>query len=526
MKKYLAYCRVSTKAQADKDNSLPAQKRIIGEYADRKGFEVVKWYSEAKSGFKGNREEFNNLLEHLESPDIEGVVFHKLDRSSRNVGDFALLDQMVTQHKKKMLVIEGEFDTSRAAGRLAFRNFCNMAVWYSENLSEEVTTKMEELLFKGYYPAPSPLGYRIGKKGIDDDPKKKYPDKAIAPFVKECFTLFSTGNYSLNTLSEYMRTKGMVNSAGGRVRANSFQRMLRNPFYHGLVRWKRRSTQQFHFYEGNHKPLISKKLFDNVQEILDGRGQKITTKHCYTYSKMIRCECGHYLISENHKGIIYLACHNKECDFTSIREDRLEDQIVAHLAKYELADEFLEYSKEAIKRLSSNMRVDNTDRRKTVDLELGKLDKQLEKLNRAVLDGFFDPEEGIEQKNKIIKRRQSLRGEAADFEDSGEDALWKLTTEVIGVFNYLPYQYKDLNPVIKIKLINLLFLNRCLKGQKLQVEAIPAFEKLRTANYLLQGKKLLLNHWHKGQKPLKKALPLAEERLKSSICLNGGHART
>ncbi len=65
MKKYLAYCRVSTKAQADKDNSLPAQKRIIGEYADRKGFEVVKWYSEAKSGFKGNREEFNNLLETL-----------------------------------------------------------------------------------------------------------------------------------------------------------------------------------------------------------------------------------------------------------------------------------------------------------------------------------------------------------------------------------------------------------------------------------------------------------------------------
>ena len=525
MKKYLAYSRVSTKAQADMDNSLPAQKRIIGEYADRKGLEIVKWYSEAKSGYKGNREEFNLMLEHLMTPDIEGVIFHKLDRSSRNVGDFALLDKMVTQNRKKMIVIEGEFDTSRAAGRLAFRNFCNMAVWYSENLSEEVTTKMEELLLKGYYPAPSPIGYRIGKKGVDDDPKKKYPDENMAQFVKESFQLFSTGNYSINSLCEYMRDKGMKNTTGGQVRPSAFHKLLRNPFYHGLISWKRRSNNKVYLYEGNHEPLITKALFDKIQEILDGRGQKITSRHCYTYSKMIRCECGHYLISEEHKGSIYLACHNKECKFTSIREDRLEDQIITHLSKYELADEFLAYSKEAIARLSSTMRVDNKDRRKIVDLELGRLDKQLEKLNRAVLDGFFDPEEGIEQKNKIIERRQILREELGNSEDSSENALWKLTTEVIGIFNYLPHQYKDLNPVTKIKLISLLFLNRELKGQKLLVEAIPTFEKLKTANYLLQGRKLLLNRELKGQKPLEKALPRMEKELISANCLNGGRYR-
>lgn len=110
----------------------------------------------------------------------------------------------------------------------------------------------------------------------------------------------------------------------------------------------------------------------------------------------------------------------------------------------------------------------------------------------------------------------------ADFEDSSEDALWKLTTEVIGVFNHLPYKYKDLNPVIKIKLINLLFLNRELKGQKLHVQAIPTFEKLRNANYLLQGRKLLLNREQQGQKPLEKALPIMEKELVSANCPNGG----
>jgi site-specific DNA recombinase len=526
MTNYLAYCRVSTKEQADKDNSLPAQKRIIQEYADRKNLKIVKWYSEAKSGYKGNREEFNKMLEHLKDPEIEGVIFHKLDRSSRNVGDFALLDKMVTQSKKKMIIIEGEFDTSRAAGRLAFRNFCNMAVWYSENLSEEVTTKMEELLLKGYYPAPAPIGYRPGKKGVDDDPKKKYLDEVAAPFVKESFNLFATGNYSINSLCEYMNGKGMINTAGGQVRPSAFHKLLRNTFYYGLISWGRKTNKKIRVYEGNHQPLISKKLFEKVQDILDGRTQKNTTKHCYTYAKMIRCECGHYLISEKHKNNIYLACQNKECKFTSIREDRLEDQIIAHLSKYELAEEFLAYSKEAITRLSSNMRVDNKDKRNSLNLELGKLDKQLEKLNRAVLEGFFDTEEGIEQKNKIIERKQTLRAELANFEDSSEHALWKLTADVINVFNYLPYQYKDLNPVIKIKLINLLFLNRELKGQKLYVKAIPAFEKMKNTNYLIQGRKLLLNQEPKGQRPLEKALPKMEKGLISSNYPHGGHGRT
>lgn len=194
MKKYLAYCRVSTKAQADMDNSLPTQKRIIGEYAQRKEFEVVEWYSEAKSGFKGKRTEFHRMLEHLKDPEIEGVIFHKLDRSSRNVADFSLLDRLITKEGKKIAVIEGEFDTSRSAGRLAFRNFCNMAVWYSENLSEEVSTKMIEVLRRGYFPSQTPIGYRTGIKGQDDDPKKKYPDPILAPFVKEAYKMFAAGD--------------------------------------------------------------------------------------------------------------------------------------------------------------------------------------------------------------------------------------------------------------------------------------------------------------------------------------------
>ena len=522
-KKYLAYCRVSTKAQADRDNSLPTQKRIIEEYALKKEYEIVEWYSEAKSGFKGNRQEFKKMLEHLKNPEVEGVIFHKLDRSARNVADFALLDQMVTINKKKMVIIEGEFDTGRAAGRLAFRNFCNMAVWYSENLSEEVSTKMEEVLMKGYFPAPAPIGYRIGIKGVDEDHKMKYQDPKVAPFVKEAFELFSTGNYSIISLCDYMRKKGMTNTAGNRIRNSSFHKMLRNPFYHGLVTWKKKGQKNPSIYEGSHKPIISKKLFDKVQDILDGRSQQNKTKHDYAYSKMIKCECGWYLVSGTHKGKVYLECHNRDCKFSSIREDRLEDQIIAHLSQCELADEFIEYSKEAIHRLSSKIRDDNADKRKGLNMKLGKLDQELEKLNKAVLDGFFTTEEGLERKNNIVEARHALRMEIAKSEDGKEDALWNLTAEVIKIFNFLPYRYRELNPITKRKLLNILFLNRELQGQKLLIQAVPVFEKLQSANYLIRGQKLLLNRVQQAKKPLKLALPKAGVELDTASVQNGGH---
>ncbi len=525
MKKYLAYCRVSTKAQADKDNSLPVQKRIITEYAKKKGFEIVELYSEAKSGFKGKRTEFHKMLERLQDPSIEGVLFHKLDRSSRNVGDFSLLDKLITKEGKKMAVIEGEFDTSRSAGRLAFRNFCNMCVWYSENLSEEVTSKMAEVLRKGYYPTHAPIGYRIGVKGQDDDPKKKYLDPVLSPFVKEAFRAFSSGNYSVRTLCEYMRGRGMTNSKGNMLRKGIFERMLRNPFYHGLIAWGKETNKKVVYYEGNHEPLITKKLFDQVQAVLDGRTHKNKTKHNYTYSKLVKCGCGNYLISGIHKGQVYLECHNRECEFTSIREDQLEDQIIVNLSRFRLENEFLEYAKLAIKDMSGNIREDNKAKRKALNMKLTALDGRLQKLNNAVIEGFFDPQEGIEQKNKLVEEKHILVQEMAEAEETRENELWDLTQKIVQGINILPYLFKTFNPVIKRRTLNFLFLNCQLNGKKLRTQAVPEFENLSLANSRLRGEKLGLNYQPSAEKSLNQAFPRIEKAHLSGDLHNGGRGR-
>ncbi len=525
MKKYLAYCRVSTKAQADRDNSLPTQKRIIKEYAERKGFEIVKWYSEAKSGFKGKRTEFRSMLEHLKDPLIEGVVFHKLDRSSRNVGDFSLLDKLMTREKKQIIVIEGEFDTNRAAGRLAFRNFCNMCVWYSENLSEEVTTKMEEVLMRGYFPTNAPIGYREGIKGQDDDFKRKYHDLALAPFVKESFEVFSTANYSIRSLCEYMRQKGMTNKNGGQLRKGVFERMLRDTFYYGLMGWGKRKGK-VRYYEGNHEPLIDKRLFDKVQDILDGRTQKNKTRRDFTYSKMVKCECENYLISGMHKDHIYLECKNKDCKFTSIREDRFEDQIILQLGKYETGDSLYLYYEKAVGKLRKKVREDSKEKRQALNINLNRLDKKLDNLHEAVLSGVFSPDEAVEQKNKIIEERHTLRTELTNIENKMENALWDTTLQFIELFNFVPYRFKELNPLLKKKFLNLIFENLQLHGKKLHTQAIPAIERIKNTNNFIQGEKLRLNHPQHAEKPLKEAVSSFRDEQKCSNLQTGRGERT
>lgn len=200
----------------------------------------------------------------------------------------------------------------------------------------------------------------------------------------------------------------MTNKKNGLLRKGVFERMLRETFYHGLMSWGRKRGK-LRLYEGNHEPLIDKRLFDKVQDILDGRTQRNKTSRDFTYSKMIKCECGHFLISSMHKGHVYLSCMNKECQTTSIREDSLEDQIVFHLGKYETEKEMYFYYEKAVEKLRLKVREDTKEKRQALTIKVTHLDKKLDKLHEAVLSGLFDADEAVEQKNKIIAERHTMR---------------------------------------------------------------------------------------------------------------------
>ena len=524
-KKYLAYCRVSTHKQAKKENSIPIQRKAIKEYATRNNLQIAQWYQEASSAFKGKRKEFFRMMLHLEEKDITGVIFHRIDRSTRNIRDRGLLMD-IAETGKEIITVDGGFDLSEVEGQFMF-DVTGAVNRHSSNLRRNIKTTFQKILKEGYYPTQTPIGYRPGLKSKGENPKKKYPDETLAPFVKESFTNFATGNYSIRSLCNFMQQKGMTNKNGSQLRKNVFERLLNDTFYHGLISWGKRQGQ-IKYYEGNHQPLISKQLFDKVQNILKDRTQKQKTKHDFTYAKMIKCECGNYLISSIHKNHIYLECQSKNCNFTSIRQDRLEDQIIIHLAKYEISTELKPYYLEALNRLRQNIRTDNKAKRQALNLQLARLEKKLNNLHEAILDGVFVAEEALKEKNAIIAQRHIIRTELAKIEDQREESLWETTREVLELFELLPYRYKEINPFYKRDLLNFLFLNRQLKGSKLLIKAIPVFENLKISQHYLIAQKAFLNRQPQGLKPLTKAESANPKTEKSAVLLNGrdGGTRT
>lgn len=85
---WVSYLRVSTPEQADRELSLPAQRRAVEEYAVRQDRAMSREYGEEGcSGTHMNRKAFREMLEDIFRPgsDVGTIVVHHTSRFTRNV---------------------------------------------------------------------------------------------------------------------------------------------------------------------------------------------------------------------------------------------------------------------------------------------------------------------------------------------------------------------------------------------------------------------------------------------------------
>lgn len=120
------------------------------------------------------------------------------------------------------------------------------------------------------------------------------PQTESAKLVVHAFELFVSGSYSITSLTKTMQKKGMLSLEQKPISRSAISRMFRKPIYYGDFKW----NSEMH--KGEHIPLISKQLFDTVQQLLDLRKVKGTRDR--THNFMLRghvfCTCGTRLIGE------------------------------------------------------------------------------------------------------------------------------------------------------------------------------------------------------------------------------------
>lgn len=398
-KHYFSYIRVSTLRQGQTGTSLSEQQAAIERHANRFGLNIVKAFEEKETAAKQGRPIFLEMLKALRHGKADGVLIHKIDRSARNLKDWADLGSLIDSGIDVHFVNES-LDLNSRGGRLSADIQAVVAADYIRNLREETKKGIYGRLKQGLFPFRAVTGYLDAGRG-----QSKQLDPIQAPLVRQAFELYATGEWGLNALVEEMHKRGLRNRNGKKVTRNGLTTIFRNPFYIGLISVK--ITNEM--FVGQHPPLIPKTLFDNVQEVLSGKNVKKKKRHFFIFRRHILCDsCGNKRIAELQKGNVYYRCQTKNCSETTIREDCVERQLLNVFEKFKFNEIENRYLRLEIKKQDAEETNSGADRRKQILFQLDNIKERLSKYADAFVDEMLDRETYLEKKSKLIMEQREL----------------------------------------------------------------------------------------------------------------------
>lgn len=208
MQKAVIYARVSSKEQDAEDFSIPAQLKVLNEYAISMGFLVVNEFKDNETAKQTGRTNFNEMIKYLKAnKDVNIVLVEKTDRLYRNFkGYLTIGDLGLDIHFVKENVIFGK--DARSQEKFLQEIRLVMAKNYVDNLSEEIKKGLMEKVEQGYLPSKPPIGYkRVNNKLVKIDP-------TTAPFVLRAFNLYAQGDNSLEAVCQQGNTIVLLGSSG------------------------------------------------------------------------------------------------------------------------------------------------------------------------------------------------------------------------------------------------------------------------------------------------------------------------
>jgi site-specific DNA recombinase len=139
------YLRVSSKDQEKDGFSIPAQARLLREYAARMGFTIVHEFEDIETAKRSGRTHFNEMIAYLRQHHARcrTILVENTDRLYRNTKDWVTLDELdVEIHFVKENSIISQ--NSRSSEKLIHGMKVLFAKNTIDNLSEETKKGMLE----------------------------------------------------------------------------------------------------------------------------------------------------------------------------------------------------------------------------------------------------------------------------------------------------------------------------------------------------------------------------------------------
>jgi len=302
MQKYFLYIRKSTDEDDRQILSLEAQETELRELAEKEHLTIVDTFRESQTAKEPGRPVFNDMLDRIEKNEADGILAWHPDRLARNSVDGGKIIFLIDSEKIKFLKFPTFWFESTPQGKFMLNIAFGQSKYFVDNLSENTKRGLRQKLRRGEMPGPAPLGYLNDLKThtIVKDPER-------FRLVKKIFALYSTGNYSLKDLRNKIFDIGLLSKKDKMISISVLQNILQNPFYYGAFKYNNE------LHQGNHEPMITKKLFEKCQDVLSDRSRPNKRKiKEFAFRGLLFCgECGCAITSETQKGHNYYRCTKK-----------------------------------------------------------------------------------------------------------------------------------------------------------------------------------------------------------------------
>jgi DNA invertase Pin-like site-specific DNA recombinase len=133
--------------------------------------------------------------------------------------------------------------------------------YYSEKQSQAMKKALQSKRNQGYYLGNPPLGYirsKLNNKMIIPHSENKY-------LILDIFERYADGEFTLSGIADELNCSGVMTKHNKMFTHNSIYGILKNKVYIGVISSPRKAYPDI---IGKHSAIISKELFNKVQNIL------------------------------------------------------------------------------------------------------------------------------------------------------------------------------------------------------------------------------------------------------------------
>ena len=421
--KYIIYARRSTEDDERQQMSIPSQLEETKKFAESNGLTIIDTLLESKTAKKPGRKIFNQLLSFIESGKANGIIAWHPDRLARNAVDAGAIMHLVDTGKLLDLKFPSFWFEDTPQGKFMLSMAFSQSKYYVDSLAENTKRGLRAKVKRGEMPGRAPWGYRndaLAKK------IKVHPKKSQA--VIDLFNLYLKGGMTFDQGAKFLANRGILSRTNKLLNKDRIKSLLTNPFYYGYFKYKGE------LHKGVHKPLISKKLFDQVQEVVGNRCFKKSKQALdLPFTGLIKCgSCGmmitaeqqtkHYKTTGRVAKYVYYRCTKKHktkvCHNVPINQDQLLPQIDRIIQELALPKGWKDKFLDRLAMEEKQVAEDTDLLTQPIKQKLEDLKPKQDRILNAFVDGVIPQEIYLSQKNELVSQKQTL-----------EDKLTQLITK-------------------------------------------------------------------------------------------------